>query len=77
VFASKSKKHKEEMAPNIGVILGTMTFGWSSSSSSIDNNLAGQMLDVYFDAGLASFLPCSSIFVLRLSCTSGRREKLL
>ena len=58
------------MAPNIGVILGTMTFGWSSSSSSIDKNLAGQMLDVYFNAGLASFLPCSSIFVLRLSRTS-------
>lgn len=40
-----------EMAPNIGVILGTMTFGWSYSSSSIDEKMAGQMLGSFFDAG--------------------------
>ena len=46
------KKFKAgEMAPNIGVILGTMTFGWSYSSSSIDSKLAGQMVDAYFNAG--------------------------
>jgi len=39
------------MAPNIGVILGTMTFGWSYSSSKIDSTLAGDMLDTYFAAG--------------------------
>ena len=50
--SSKSLKPKPgDMAPNIGVILGTMTFGWSYSSSTIDSKLAGDMLDAYFAAG--------------------------
>ena len=68
---ARSKKPKAgEMAPNVGVILGTMTFGWSYSSSSIDENLAGQMLESFFDAGFRDLDTA-------LTYSGGKTEKML